>query len=125
MKFKIINGFVYDPTQNLNREKKNIYVKDDKIVEPKSNEIKDYKHTFDAKDMIVMAGGIDIHSHIAGGNVNNARLLMPEIHRRFVEKFVNFSKKNDVFTNPCIQMLSKICGTGAPNEEKLEVFESA
>ncbi len=89
MKFKIINGFVYDPTQNLNREKKNIYVKDDKIVEPKSNEIKDYKHTFDAKDMIVMAGGIDIHSHIAGGNVNNARLLMPEIHRRFVENFLS------------------------------------
>ena len=25
--------------------------------------------------MIIMAGGIDIHSHIAGGNVNNARVL--------------------------------------------------
>ena len=36
--------------------------------------------------MVVMAGGIDIHSHIAGGNVNNARLLMPEIHRNFVER---------------------------------------
>ena len=29
-------------------------------------------------DLIVMAGAIDIHSHIAGGNVNNARLLSPE-----------------------------------------------
>ena len=28
-----------------------------------------------------MAGGIDIHSHIAGGNVNTARLLLPEQHR--------------------------------------------
>jgi len=26
-----------------------------------------------------MAGAIDIHSHIAGGNVNNARRLMPEM----------------------------------------------
>ena len=27
-----------------------------------------------------MAGGIDIHSHIAGANVNTARLLLPELH---------------------------------------------
>ena len=32
-----------------------------------------------------MAGGIDIHSHIAGGNVNNAGLLSPEIHSNFLE----------------------------------------
>ena len=32
-----------------------------------------------------MAGAIDIHSHIAGGNVNNARLLSPEIHSKFLE----------------------------------------
>ena len=30
---------------------------------------------------VVMAGGIDIHSHIAGGNVNTARLMLPEQHR--------------------------------------------
>src|SRR5581483_1198113 len=29
----------------------------------------------------VMAGAIDIHSHIAGWNVNTARLLLPEYHR--------------------------------------------
>ncbi len=28
-----------------------------------------------------MAGGIDIHSHIASGNVNTARLMLPEIYR--------------------------------------------
>ena len=28
-----------------------------------------------------MAGGIDIHSHIAGANVNTARLMLPEQHR--------------------------------------------
>jgi formylmethanofuran dehydrogenase subunit A len=31
--------------------------------------------------MIVMAGGIDMHSHIGGGKVNLARLLLPEDHR--------------------------------------------
>ncbi len=85
MKFKIINGLIYDPSQNLNREKKTIYVKDNKIVDPTENEKKEYDVIFDVENMIVMAGGIDIHSHIAGGNVNNARLLMPEIHKNFVE----------------------------------------
>ena len=85
MKFKIINGLIYDPSQNFNREKKVIYVKDNKISDPSENQKKEYETTFDVKGMIVMAGGIDIHSHIAGGNVNNARLLMPEIHKNFVE----------------------------------------
>ena len=85
MKFKIINGLVYDPTQNFNKKKKTIYVLNEKIVSPKENEKKNYKTTFDAKGKIVMAGAIDIHSHIAGGNVNNARLLMPEVHKKFVE----------------------------------------
>src|ERR1700761_4510242 len=37
--------------------------------------------TDDATGKIVMAGAIDIHSHIAGWNVNTARLLLPEYHR--------------------------------------------
>ncbi len=35
----------------------------------------------DVSGHVVMAGAIDIHSHIAGGNVNTARLLLPELHR--------------------------------------------
>ncbi|HXZ14482.1 MAG TPA: formylmethanofuran dehydrogenase subunit A, partial [Roseiarcus sp.] len=37
--------------------------------------------TIDVAGHIVMAGAIDVHSHIAGGNVNTARLLLPEKHR--------------------------------------------
>jgi len=33
----------------------------------------------DAAGCVVMAGAIDVHSHIAGGNVNLARLLLPEL----------------------------------------------
>ena len=32
-----------------------------------------------------MAGGVDLHSHIGGGKVNLARLLLPEDHRRGIE----------------------------------------
>jgi formylmethanofuran dehydrogenase subunit A len=34
--------------------------------------------TYDAAGKIVMAGAIDVHSHIAGWNVDTARLLLPE-----------------------------------------------
>ena len=37
--------------------------------------------THDVTGHVVMAGAIDIHSHIAGGSVNTARLLLPEAHR--------------------------------------------
>lgn len=39
----------------------------------------------DASGMVVMPGGVDIHSHIAGAEVNAGRLLRPEDHRKDVE----------------------------------------
>ena len=42
--------------------------------------------THDATGRIVMAGAIDIHTHVAGGNVNTARLLLPEQHRAAVAR---------------------------------------
>ena len=92
VKFKIINGRVFDPTQKLDNKKKDIFVKDGQIVKPSPSEVCEYKTTYDVEGMIVMAGAIDIHSHIAGGNVNNARLLSPEIHTKFVESSLNRKK---------------------------------
>src|SRR2546430_550166 len=34
----------------------------------------------DARGMVVMPGGVDIHSHIAGSSVNHGRRLLPEEH---------------------------------------------
>ena len=92
MKFKIINGKVFDPTQKLNGEIRDIFVDNGIISSPNSSQIKEYKTCYDAKGLIVMAGAIDIHSHIAGGNVNNARLLTPEIHANFLEHNLNRKK---------------------------------
>ena len=85
MKFKLINGKIYDPSQKINGEIKNIYIDGDRIVNPTKKEKEKYNTTYDLKNMVVMAGGVDIHSHIAGGNVNNARVLMPEVHKKFTE----------------------------------------
>ena len=85
MKFKIVNGTVIDPTQNLDGKIKDIFVENGFITNPSTAESAKYNIVYDVKGMVVMAGGIDIHSHIAGGNVNNARLLSPEIHSNFLE----------------------------------------
>jgi formylmethanofuran dehydrogenase subunit A len=59
--------------------KGDLWLRDGKIVEAPAAGKAD--KTYDAKGCIVMAGAIDIHSHIGGGNVNTARLLLPEQHR--------------------------------------------
>jgi formylmethanofuran dehydrogenase subunit A len=73
----IRNGFVYDPLNGIDGEKMDIAVKNGKIVE-KVN-VKKAK-TVVASGMIVMPGGVDIHCHIAGAEVNAGRLLRPEDH---------------------------------------------
>jgi len=82
MKLLIKNGFVYDPMNNINGEIADIAVNRGKIVE--KIDARDTK-TIDASGMIVMPGGVDIHSHIAGSEVNAGRLLRPEDHFKDVE----------------------------------------
>ncbi|MEM3617534.1 MAG: formylmethanofuran dehydrogenase subunit A [Candidatus Bathyarchaeia archaeon] len=87
MELLIKNGFVYDPINGVDGEKMDIAIKDGKIVE-KVNERRAKK--IDASGMVVMPGGVDIHSHIAGGKVNSGRLLRPEDH------FKDFERKTAV-----------------------------
>jgi formylmethanofuran dehydrogenase subunit A len=77
MELLVKNGFVYDPVNGINGEKMDIGVRDGKIVEG-VNEGKAVK--INASGMIVMPGGVDIHCHIAGSEVNTGRLLRPEDH---------------------------------------------
>ena len=78
----IKNGFVYDPLNKIDGEKMDIAIKDGKIVEKvEGNGVK----VIDASGMIVMPGGVDIHSHIAGAKVNAGRMLRPEDHFKDVE----------------------------------------
>jgi formylmethanofuran dehydrogenase subunit A len=83
MELLIRNGFVYDPLNGVNGEKMDIAVKDGKIVES-INERNARK--IDASGMIIMPGGVDIHTHIAGAEVNSGRLLRPEDHVKDFER---------------------------------------
>jgi formylmethanofuran dehydrogenase subunit A len=73
----IKNGFVFDPLNQINGEKMDICIKDGKIV-ASVNERKAKK--IDATGMTVMPGGVDIHTHIAGAEVNTGRMVRPEDH---------------------------------------------
>ena len=85
---KLKNALIYDPKNNKDGVKENIWIEDEKIVEkPSKRKIKELKdkgqlEEIDLQNKIVMAGGVDIHSHIAGPKVNSGRVLRPEDHRR-------------------------------------------
>ena len=75
----IRGGRVIDPAQRRDAVG-DVWIHDDRIVQPPAVGARaDAVH--DASGMVVMAGAIDIHSHIAGANVNTARLLLPEWRR--------------------------------------------
>ncbi|MFX0101606.1 MAG: formylmethanofuran dehydrogenase subunit A [Candidatus Hodarchaeota archaeon] len=86
----IKNGFVYDPINKIAGDKMDIGIKDGKIVDP-SAVPKDAK-TISAEGMVVMPGGVDIHTHISGPKVNLGRLFRPEDHYKDYVPNTNVSR---------------------------------
>jgi len=72
---RIVGGWIIDPA-NGRDEIGDIWMNDGRIVEAQLGAQAD--ESYDATGKIVMAGAIDIHSHVAGWSVNTARLLLPE-----------------------------------------------
>jgi formylmethanofuran dehydrogenase subunit A len=88
MLIRLKGGRIYDPAQKQEGVVRDIYIRDGVIVNhPESASLADVEYDISGK--VVMAGAIDIHSHIAGGNVNTARLLLPEQHRNFLARKLN------------------------------------
>jgi formylmethanofuran dehydrogenase subunit A len=79
MEMLIKNGIVIDPLNSIKGEVMDIAVRNGKIVDPSEIDLSKAM-VIDAKNKVVMAGGIDIHSHIAGPKVNIGRLMRPEDH---------------------------------------------
>jgi formylmethanofuran dehydrogenase subunit A len=74
---RIAAGRVYDPANGIAGEVRDVCVQDGKIVA----DVPAHALSIDARGMVVMPGGVDIHAHIAGPKVNAARKLAPEEHR--------------------------------------------
>jgi len=71
------NAKVYDPAHQKNGVKEDIYIRNGYIV-AKPSDTEKINKTIDLKGKVVMAGAIDMHSHIGGGKVNIARMMLPE-----------------------------------------------
>lgn len=79
MLIKFTGGKVYDPANGIDGQVRDIYVRDGRVVTPAAS---DRVHQeFNLSGKVVMAGGIDPHSHIGGGKVTIARMMLPEDHR--------------------------------------------
>lgn len=75
---RLRGGYVIDPVNGTDAMG-DLWFEDGHIIAPPQGRKADQE--YDVSGHVVMAGAIDIHSHIAGGGVNTARLLMPESHR--------------------------------------------
>jgi formylmethanofuran dehydrogenase subunit A len=75
---RLRGGRVIDPANGCD-EVRDLYLRDGRMVDLAPNEAA--TEEIDLGGCIVMAGGIDMHTHIGGGKVNLARMLMPEDHR--------------------------------------------
>jgi len=78
MVIKLSGGKVYDPANRVSGEVRDIYAEDGKIVAaPADGRV---AQEYDIKGRVVMAGAIDPHTHIGGGKMTIARMLLPEDH---------------------------------------------
>ena len=71
------NGKIYDPAHGKDGVKQDIYMRDGRIID-KPSATEKIDEVIDLTGKVVMAGAIDMHSHIGGGKVNIARMMLPE-----------------------------------------------
>ena len=74
---RIAQGRVYDPANGIDGEVRDVCLDGGTVVET----LPAHARQINARGMVVMPGGVDIHSHIAGPAVNSARKITPEEHR--------------------------------------------
>ena len=67
-KLLVKNGFVFDPINNIEGEKKDILIQDSKVVDKFAND--NNIQEIDAKGKTVVPAGVEIHAHIASQQLN-------------------------------------------------------
>ncbi len=74
---RIAGGAVYDPQHDIHGDVRDVCILGDRVVA----DVPATARVIDARGMIVMPGGVDMHAHVAGGSVNLARRQLPGGHR--------------------------------------------
>jgi formylmethanofuran dehydrogenase subunit A len=78
---RLFGAKIYDPANHLSGAMRDLFVDQGRIVAPPRPGTPIVRDV-DLTGHVVMAGAIDLHTHIGGGKVNIARALLPESHRR-------------------------------------------
>ena len=74
---RISGGAVHDPANDVDGEVRDVCLEHGKVVADVGPDAR----RIDARGMVVMPGGVDIHAHIAGPTVTAARKLSPDERR--------------------------------------------
>lgn len=75
-RLRIVGGAVHDPANGIDGEIRDVCIENGRIVAS----VPDGTPTLDARGMVVMPGGVDIHCHVASSACNHARRLLPDEH---------------------------------------------
>ena len=75
-RLRIAGGAVHDPANGVDGAVRDVCIEGGRIVA----ELPADAPRLDARGMVVMPGGVDIHAHIASASVNLGRLLLPDEH---------------------------------------------
>ncbi|MFO1044129.1 MAG: formylmethanofuran dehydrogenase subunit A [Planctomycetaceae bacterium] len=78
----IKNGILHDPANGIDGVAGDLWIEGGRIVAAPTDPATRPARIIDASGLVVMAGGVDMHCHIAGPKVNAARKLLPEDHRK-------------------------------------------
>jgi formylmethanofuran dehydrogenase subunit A len=78
---RIAGGRLVDPANGIHDEVRDVWIEGGRVIDPPADPDAKTARTIDARGSVVMPGGVDVHSHIAGSKVNAARMLRPEERR--------------------------------------------
>ena len=84
MLIRLAGGKTLDPTRSMEPITEDLWIDGDRIAAPPAGG-RPADLVRDVSGHVLMAGAIDIHTHIAGGKVNLGRLLSARDHREHVE----------------------------------------
>ncbi len=96
MELLIKNGAVYDPVNGIKGDRTDICIRDGKIVD----KVGIKASIIDAGGRLVMPGGVDAHSHIAGAKVNMGRVMRPEDTRAGIKPRTKLTRPMTGYTVP-------------------------
>lgn len=93
---RIAGGRVYDPANGIDGEVRDVCVSAGRVVD----DVPAGARRIDARGMVVMPGGVDIHAHIAGPKVNAARKLTVDQRRDDVVRRTSITRAGSGGTVP-------------------------